>query len=163
MCELKTNKNPALVAKLIPCAFLIFFFTGCTSTPKIVESESFLGELILESAKSQLGKRYRFGGTSPGTGFDCSGLSWYSHKQNGINIPRISSDQFKKGIQVLRKNLSPGDLVFFETYRRGVSHVGIYQGNDSFIHALNRNKNVMIHRLSDNYYKKRYLGARRYW
>ena len=155
---------------------LIFFVTGCSSTPKIEgtnpylsksilkeEGEPFLGEFILESARSQLGKRYIFGGTSPKNGFDCSGLTWYSHKKNGINIPRISSDQFKGGKQISQKDLRPGDLVFFETYRRGASHVGIYSGDGNFIHSLNRNKKIAIQRLSNNYYKKRYLGARRYW
>lgn len=155
---------------------LTFFVTGCSSTPKIEESEPFLrksilkeegelflGKFILKSAKSQLGKRYKFGGTSPKIGFDCSGLTWYSHKKNGINIPRQSSDQFKGGKRISRNDLRPGDLVFFETYRPGASHVGIYTGDGNFIHSLNRNKNVAIQRLSNNYYKKRYLGARRYW
>jgi hypothetical protein len=155
---------------------LTFLVTGCSSTPKIEKSEPlfrqsilkeevepFLGKFILNSAKSQLGKRYKFGGTSPKRGFDCSGLTWYSHKKNGINIPRQSSDQFKSGKRISRKDLKPGDLVFFETYRSGASHVGIYTGGDNFIHSLNRNTTVAIQRLSNNYYKKRYLGARRYW
>lgn len=155
---------------------LNLFVTGCSSTPKIETAEPFLsesilkeegelvlGEFILESAKSQLGKRYKFGGTSPKTGFDCSGLTWYSHNRNGIKIPRISSDQYKGGKRISRKDLMPGDLVFFETYRRGASHVGIYTGSGKFIHSLNRGKNVAIQKLSNNYYKKRYLGARRYW
>ena len=154
----------------------IFFVTGCSSTPKIGGSEPllmestlkeedapFLGEFILKSATSQLGIRYKFGGTSPKIGFDCSGLSWYSHKKNGINIPRIASDQFNSGKHISQKDLLPGDLVFFETYRPGASHVGIYSGDGKFIHSLNRNKNIAIQKLSNNYYKKRYLGARRYW
>ena len=157
------------------CLFT-FFVTGCSSTPKIEESESFwvesifkeekkpfLGTFILESAKSQLGMRYRFGGTSPKAGFDCSGLTWYSHKKNGINIPRQASDQFTRGKRISQKNLKPGDLVFFETYRPGASHVGIYSGNGNFVHSINYNKNIAIQKLSNNYYKKRYLGARRYW
>lgn len=155
---------------------LTVFVTGCSSTAKIKESEPFLrnsnlkeedepylGKFILKSAMSQLRQRYKFGGTSPQTGFDCSGLSWYSHKTNAINIPRQSSDQFKGGKRISQKDLRPGDLVFFETYRPGASHVGIYTGDGNFIHALNRNKNVAIQSLSNNYYKKRYLGARRYW
>ena len=127
------------------------------------EGDQFLGKFILKSATSQLGIRYKFGGTSPKIGFDCSGLSWYSHKKNGINIPRIASDQFNSGKHISQKDLLPGDLVFFETYRPGASHVGIYSGDGNFIHSLNRNKNIAIQRLSNNYYKKRYLGARRYW
>ena len=115
------------------------------------------------SARLQLGERYKFGGKSPATGFDCSGLTWFSHKENGIHIPRQSFEQFNYGRPILKKDLKAGDLVFFETYRQGASHVGIYKGAGEFIHAPNRNKQVQIQVLSNSYYRKRYLGARRYW
>ena len=149
---------------------------ACSSAPKIEQSDPYvnksihkqkngdsIGELILKTATSQLGKAYKYGGTSPKIGFDCSGLTWYSHQKNGIKITRRSSDQFKGGKQILLKELQPGDLVFFQTYRSGASHVGIYAGGGNFIHSLNRSKNIAIQSLSNRYYKKRYLGARRYW
>jgi hypothetical protein len=165
-----TGKN------IILLCLLTFYVAGCSSPPKIEKSEPFvrksilkeenkpyLGKFILKSAKSLLGIGYLFGGTSSKTGFDCSGLTWYSHKKNGINIPRRSSAQFKRGKAISRKNLRPGDLVFFETYQPGASHVGIYAGDGNFIHASTNNKNIAIQSLSNIYYKQRYLGARRYW
>lgn len=173
LAERKTKQIEKIVSLL---CLLSFFVTGCSSIPKVEKSDPFLNESIhkkevepvvggsiLNSAKSQLGIRYKYGGTSPKVGFDCSGLTWYSHKKNGIKIPRVSSDQFKKGKRIPRKDLMPGDLVFFETYRPGASHVGIYMGSGNFIHSANIGKNVAIQKLSNNYYKKRYLGARRYW
>ncbi|MFW5443101.1 MAG: C40 family peptidase [Methylococcaceae bacterium] len=167
------SKTYKFISLLYLCSL---FITGCSSTPKIAESEPFLskpiakekntiliGEFIHNSALSQLEMHYKYGGTSPKTGFDCSGLAWYSHKKNGITIPRHSLAQFSSGKRILLKDLRPGDLVFFETYRQGASHVGIYSRDGNFIHALNRNKDVAIQKLANNYYKKRYLGARRYW
>ena len=143
--------------------FGLFVLIACSSTPKYQYAEPTSGQVILESARLQLGERYRFGGKSPATGFDCSGLTWFSHKENGIHIPRQSFEQFNYGRPILKKDLKAGDLVFFETYRPGASHVGIYKGAGEFIHAPNRNKQVQIQVLSNSYYRKRYLGARRYW
>ena len=143
--------------------FSLLVMAACSSTPKYQYAEPTSGQVILESARLQLGERYKFGGKSPATGFDCSGLAWFSHKQNGINIPIHSSEQFKYGRPISKAGLKAGDLVFFETYRQGASHVGIYKGAGEFIHAPNRNKQVQIQVLSNSYYRKRYLGARRYW
>lgn len=110
-----------------------------------------------------MGKKYCFGGRSPKTGFDCSGLAWWSHKQNGITIPRESFAQYRAGKKISRKKLMPGDLLYFQTYKKGASHVGIYDGKDGFVHAPNSRKKVQREKLSNSYYKKRYLGARRFW
>ncbi len=151
--------------RLCMCLCMItFLVAGCSSAPKYkARGGSGSGKKILKAAKSQVGKRYRFGGRSPKTGFDCSGLAWWSHKVNGLNIPRESADQYYSGRKVSRKRLRPGDLVFFQTYKRGPSHVGIYNGKGEFVHSPNSKKRVQITRLSNSYYKKRYLGARRYW
>ncbi|MCK4841402.1 MAG: C40 family peptidase [Methylococcales bacterium] len=143
----------------------MFFITACSSTPKadIDYKKLASGTPILKTAKSQLGVLYRYGGRSPATGFDCSGLTWFSHKTQGINIPRQTAEQFQHGKYISKKNLKRGDLVFFETYRPGASHVGIYSGNGMFIHSPNRNKRVQMQSLSNVYFKHRYLGARRYW
>ncbi|HDY86110.1 MAG TPA: hypothetical protein ENH74_10605, partial [Methylophaga sp.] len=77
--------------------------------------------------------------------------------------PRSTPDQFKSGQHIDRNKLSAGDLLFFRTMGQSVSHVGIYIDNDTFIHAPNSRKNVQVDSLDSAYYKKRYLGARRYW
>lgn len=94
-------------------------------------------ENLVETAETFLGIPYKWGGESPEEGFDCSGLSMVVYKLNGINLPRTSRQQFKTGRSIDRGELQTGDLVFFATgKKRGrVSHVGIYKGNDRFIHA----------------------------
>ena len=117
------------------------------------------GAKIVADAKKYLGVPYVWGGTTP-SGFDCSGLTFYVMRENGISIPRTSETQYTAGTYVSRSNLQPGDLVFFEnTYREGISHVGIYVGNGQFIHAAS--SGVIISNLSSSYYDSRYYGARR--
>ena len=81
----------------------------------------------------------------------------------GINIPRTSSQQSKGGKSVARSNLLPGDLVFFNTSGKGVSHVGMYVGNGQMIHAPNSSKPVKYDSINNSYYSSRYVNARRYW
>lgn len=155
---------------LILISIMSLIMGGCAGTPKVGKGETTGGRYspkkgfkILATAKSQIGKNYYFGGTSPKTGFDCSGLAWWSHKKNNINIPRESDRQYSFGKKIKRKDLMPGDLLYFTTYRRGASHVGIYDGRGGFIHSPNSRKKVKRTSLSNSYYKNRYLGARRYW
>jgi len=143
-------------------------FSGCstaptTPSPQLSHKSDSLGDFIVVSAKSQLGKRYKYGGESPQEGFDCSGLAMYSYQANGIAIPRQTNEQFKRGTQINKTDLRNGDLVFFSTYRSGASHVGIYMGDGLFIHSPNKGKNVRVETLNNPYYKKHYIGARRYW
>lgn len=115
---------------------------------------------ILHTALSYRGVKYRFGGATP-TGFDCSGFVMYVYNQHGIKLPRTADKQFEAGKPVkVKKDLKPGDLVFFETYEKGASHVGIYQGNNTFVHASSR-RGITVSELSEAYFSKRYLGARR--
>lgn len=115
---------------------------------------------VLATALSFRGVKYRFGGASP-DGFDCSGFVMYVFNKHGIKLPRTADKQFEIGTPVKRKaDLIPGDLVFFETYERGASHVGIYRGNDQFVHASS-SRGVTVSGLSEAYYSQRYLGARR--
>ena len=115
---------------------------------------------IIVTALSHRGVKYRFGGAAP-TGFDCSGFVMYVYNRHGIKLPRTADKQYESGKKLKGKNdLKPGDLVFFQTYEKGASHVGIYQGNGQFIHA-STSKGVTVNRLTDTYYAKRYLGARR--
>lgn len=114
---------------------------------------------IVKTAEKYLKTPYRFGGETP-KGFDCSGFVKYVYGQHGIKLPRTADVQFQKGKRVDRTSLKPGDLVFFTTYAPGASHVGIYYGGGKFIHASS-SRGVMISRLDENYWKPRYLGARR--
>ena len=118
---------------------------------------------IVKTAKTFLGLPYRWGGYSPDYGFDCSGLSMTAYYLNGLNLPRSAKGQYRAGTPVNRSQLLKGDLVFFGvSYGRKVSHVGIYAGNDQFIHAPGKGKRVRVDLLSGKYYKARYVGARTY-
>jgi cell wall-associated NlpC family hydrolase len=125
-----------------------------------VHSDSFLNR-ITTAALRLMGAGYRWGGASPATGFDCSGYIFYVFQQIGIHLPRTSFEQYQRGVAVAIGALNPGDLVFFTTYAKGPSHVGIYLGNGTFIHCLNANTGVVISRLDDSYYASRFVGARR--
>ena len=120
------------------------------------------GAALLATAKKQIGVKYKFGGKSP-SGFDCSGLAWWTHKQHGITIQRSSFKQFSDGKKIKKGNLKPGDLVFFTTYRKGASHVGFYNGKNGFVHAPSSGKKVQTTSMDNPWWKKRYVGARRYW
>ncbi|PID02652.1 endopeptidase Spr precursor [Sporosarcina sp. P2] len=115
---------------------------------------------LISTAKKYMGTPYRLGGTTP-TAFDCSGFTQYVFKEEGISIPRTTGQQMAIGTPVTKSELEVGDLVFFNTSGRGVSHDGIYIGDNNFIHA-SVSKGVMISSLDDPYYwKSRYIGARR--
>lgn len=117
---------------------------------------------VLQRAMSMLGTPYRWGGTSPERGFDCSGLVGYVYRTAlGIDLPRISREQASAGEQVVdRAAMAVGDLVFFG--RRGrVDHVGIYVGEGKFVHAPSRGKTVTVSSLEEGYWGGRFLQARR--
>jgi len=119
---------------------------------------------ITSLAKKKLGKRYVWGAIGTKNTFDCSGFTSYVCKKNGISIPRTSRAQSSYGKYVSRSNLRPGDLIFFDTSKRRkgyVNHVGIYLGNDRFIHASSAKKKVVISKLGKSFYSRRYKGARR--
>lgn len=118
----------------------------------------------IKVAKSLLGKRYRFGASTKTTkAFDCSSFTKYVIKKSkNKNLPRTAAAQASIGKHVDKKHLKKGDLVFFKgTYKRGISHVGIYAGNGKFIHASSGAKKVTISSLNKPYYRKHYAGARR--
>ncbi|HBM97422.1 TPA: hypothetical protein DD394_08090 [bacterium UBP9_UBA11836] len=114
---------------------------------------------LLNKARSYMGVPYVWGGTTP-SGFDCSGYVQYVYGQVGINLPRTADVQFNEGQAVSFGGEAPGDMVFFETYAPGASHVGIYLGNGEFIHASSSGY-VRVSSLEESYFKARYLGAKR--
>jgi cell wall-associated NlpC family hydrolase len=120
------------------------------------------GSNALTYALSLTGTRYHYGGTSPSEGFDCSGFVQYVFSHFGIELPRTAHDMAESLPKVRRDALRPGDLLFFNTNGRTYSHVGIYVGNDRFVHAPSTSsKIVMISDLSEEYWRKRLTGMRR--
>jgi cell wall-associated NlpC family hydrolase len=117
---------------------------------------------IIERARSWIGVRYRFGGSDEKRGFDCAGFVRRVFGTVGIELPRSAATQYRHGCIVEKDELEPGDLVFFRnTYKRGISHVGIYLGERKFIHAASRRRSVSIDSLDSPYYLARFAGARR--
>jgi cell wall-associated NlpC family hydrolase len=114
---------------------------------------------ITGTALRYLGVPYVWGGTSF-DGVDCSGFVWAVFAKNGIYLPRTADAQFEEGRHVPTRDLRAGDLVFFQTYAMGASHVGIYLGNGKFVHASSSD-GVRVDQLTEDYYSSRYLGARR--
>lgn len=113
-------------------------------------------------AMSLIGIHYRRGGTSPENGLDCSGLVRYVFRENRVaELPRTSAEMSKLGEHVEQKDLQPGDLVFFHTLKHAFSHVGIYLGDNKFIHAPSAGGAVRIESMDLSYWKKRFNGARR--
>lgn len=107
---------------------------------------------------------YLFGGKNPEAGLDCSGMVSYIYRQAaGLNVTGSAADIARRGKPVSRQGLRPGDLVFFNTLNRPLSHVGVYIGDDRFVHAPSTNGKVRIDRLDNRYYAQRYEMARSYF
>lgn len=135
-----------------------------STTPSATAESGMLGQAqeIVLRALSFIGVRYKYGGTTPDTGFDCSGLIRYVFNQaTGKSLPGNAREISQVGASIDRTELQPGDLVFFNTLRRPFSHVGIYLGDSRFVHAPSRGGKVEIVDMSDRYWQTRYNGARR--
>ncbi len=117
-----------------------------------------LGAIVVHDALRYVGVPYVWGGASP-HGFDCSGFTWYVYHLAGISIPRTADIQFAQGRPIAGDPI-PGDLVFFQTYDYGASHVGIYLGNGQFVNSIG--DDVHIASFNSYYFRSRYLGARRF-
>jgi cell wall-associated NlpC family hydrolase len=126
--------------------------------------EGLLRREIVRTAERFIGVPYQWGGESSVSGFDCSGLAMVAYQLNGLELPRTSGEQWQAGRPITAQDLAAGDLVFFAT-RGGqkVSHVGIFTGGDSFLHAPGRGSMIQTASLSNDYFKTRYLGARSYF
>lgn len=150
---------------------LVVCLAGCATTPEPVAKNTVEPQAIpvkkpeitpldrvVWNAKKQQGKMYRWGGTSPVTGFDCSGLTQYAFKQGAqVRIPRTAAEQYKAALQIPRQQAQKGDLVFFNTRGKRVSHVGIYLGDNRFVHAPRTGKAITTSKLQ-GYWEKHLTG-----
>lgn len=158
------------------CLFLLCAGLGsgaawCAENERAAESSTTLAGIqsftskasdLVVQAMTMIGTHYRWGGDSPETGLDCSGLVRYVFKEAwGANLPRTSVEISRVGTKVDPEELQPGDLVFYNTLRRGFSHVGIYLGDNKFIHAPSRGGQVRVDSMDLSYWKNRFNGARR--
>lgn len=130
--------------------------------PRYVAGLGVIDHPLANQALNQLGIRYKWGGKSPETGFDCSGLIVYSAQRSlGLKLPPRADDIAKFGDNVSKKDLQVGDLVFFNTLGTRYSHVGVYLGQDKFVHSPTRGSVVRIEDMTQRYWTARYTGARR--
>ncbi|WP_042273041.1 C40 family peptidase [Paraburkholderia heleia] len=117
---------------------------------------------VVVGALNMIGVRYRWGGNSPDSGLDCSGFVRYVFQDTlGMSLPRRAEEMSRVGEKVSMSNLKPGDLVFFNTMRRTFSHVGIYIGDNKFVHSPSTGSTIRVDDLDDGYWEKRFTGARR--
>jgi len=135
--------------------------TGCTSDPVTDTPSRQSAVQASDIAASMVGKPYRYGGRSP-QGFDCSGLVYFSYRRAGLDVPRSTHSQRASSRKVSLSRLGRGDLLFFDQEGKRSSHVGIYLGRDRFVHAPSSGKRVRIDSLSDPYWQKHLVDARRF-
>jgi cell wall-associated NlpC family hydrolase len=161
----------ALIFRII-CVAMLSFLMACASAPRAADHEAAsssdnvradkaTAQRAADYAQNMIGKPYRYGGNSP-TGFDCSGLVQYSYSRAGLPIPRTTRSQRESSAAVGSQSLRAGDLIFFDQEGRKSSHVGIYIGDGRFVHAPSSGKQVRVDTLDTKYWKKHYVGARRF-
>jgi cell wall-associated NlpC family hydrolase len=122
-----------------------------------------MGFIAARTAERFVGIPYRWGGNTVVDGMDCSGFARAVYNLCGVNIPRTSSEQYKIGQKIDKNELEDGDLVFFGGSESQITHVGIYVGNNRFVHAPKRGEDIKISTLNDNGFSKRFMGGRRYF
>ena len=167
---------------IFPLIFLLFL--GCAKqhqkglitpvTPEQKNQSQLIDELprnltkkrktVVLHAINNLGQPYTWGGHAPDTGFDCSGLVFYTHGKAGLIVPRTTKDQFKKGRPISKPAIQPGDLVFFKIPgKKADLHVGIYIGTEQFIHAPGSGRKICLSHLNNSYFSQHFQGARSYF
>jgi cell wall-associated NlpC family hydrolase len=166
---LRVPVNTALLPLVLGVAALA---TGCAGAPPqpvargpvlTVEpraGDTAVGGAIAELARGMVGTRYRYGGTDPAEGFDCSGLVYYAYGQAGYRVPRTSQELFRAVRKIAVGEADPGDLMFFQDQAK-LSHVGIYVGDGLFVHAPATGANVAIASLDSPYYQEHLVAVGR--
>jgi cell wall-associated NlpC family hydrolase len=152
---------------------LIALATGCASAPAervataptrvVLEARTdrgAIGDAIADVAMGMVGTRYRFGGTTPQDGFDCSGLVFYSYGQAGYAVPRTSQELFRTARKIALDDATAGDLMFFQDQTK-LSHVGIYLGDGLFVHAPSTGSTVAVASLGTQYYQQHLVAVGR--
>ncbi|MGF7130562.1 cell wall-associated NlpC family hydrolase [Paraburkholderia sp. EB58] len=135
--------------------------TGGTARSFLSGMAGKAGDVVV-GALNMIGVRYRWGGNTPDSGLDCSGFVRYVFQDTlGMALPRRAEEMSRVGEKVSMSNLKPGDLVFFNTMRRTFSHVGIYIGDNKFVHSPSTGSTIRVDDLDDGYWEKRFTGARR--
>jgi cell wall-associated NlpC family hydrolase len=165
-----TTATPFTLLPLLAVAALL---TGCASSANqspasaagrvVVESRAAnatVGAAIADLAMGMVGTRYRFGGTDPQQGFDCSGLVFYTYGQAGYEVPRTSQEQFRAARKIALGDANAGDLMFFQDQAK-LSHVGIYLGDGMFVHAPASGQNVAVASLDTPYYQQHLVAIGR--
>lgn len=131
--------------------------------PKTAKKEKDMGAIAARTAERFVGIPYRWGGENVVDGMDCSGFVRAVYNLCGLSIPRTSRDQFRAGDAVDKQDLQDGDLVFFGASADKINHVGIYVGDGKFVHAPRRGEDIRVSSVDDNYFEKRFVGAKRYF
>ncbi|AOE49615.1 C40 family peptidase [Kangiella sediminilitoris] len=162
------------IQQLLAVILLAVLITSCASTPRSSSQSgsaphrssteaprgSDKGLTIAQIAQAMVGVSYRYGGSNPDEGFDCSGLVYYSHLKVGEKIPRVSYAQLAASENVSMSDLQPGDLLFYRI-NGSPSHVGIYIGQGQFVHAPSSGKKVRVTSMANLYFKPRFIRAGR--
>jgi len=165
-------KTPPETKTVAPPRTLLADNASAPDAPEILEAtdatiepndpgEESLRLRLVNAARELLGTRYRWAGVSVKTGFDCSGLVQRVFSYFDIDLPHSSKEQYKVGEKIDKNDLEAGDLVFFSSGGKQPTHVGIYVGDNQFLHAARKAKGVVISDMSQSWYGRRFLGARR--
>jgi cell wall-associated NlpC family hydrolase len=149
------------MSKTVLFLVLVLFLAGCGAR-RPTDSTPALAHKVVNSAYSQIGKKYRLGGVSPQTGFDCSGLVWWAYQENGMTVPRRTVEQAKIGFAVPRQNAHPGDILVFRTPRSANGlHTGLYAGGDTFIHSPSSGARVRVENMNTSVWSSKLIAVRR--
>jgi len=159
-----------MLLRAVTLVALVILFAGCTASARRPEAPptpasagtSAAGEQIASLAKTLVGAPYRYGGADT-SGFDCSGLVYFVHRQLGISVPRTAAEQSLAATPVDLARLEPGDVVFFRDSGPEATHVGVYTGAHRFVHAPKSGRPVGYASLEDDYYRETFLGAGRFY
>jgi cell wall-associated NlpC family hydrolase len=135
-------------------------FPGAPEAPLVVSRGPVTAPAVVSTAMMLRGVPYRNGGSDP-SGFDCSGFVQWVFAQNGVRLPREVRDQYDAGTRIDPRDVTPGDLLFFQTVSRGASHVGVAIGGDEFVHAPSSTGVVRVEKFTARYWATRLVGARR--
>jgi cell wall-associated NlpC family hydrolase len=145
------------VRRLVVCCVCAAVLSGAS----VASAAPDPGTQVADLAQQYVGSPYRWGGFSP-AGFDCTGFVMWVFSQFGVSLPHNEAGQLSSGERISADDLQPGDvLVFANTYRRGLSHVGIYLGDGRFVHAADESHGVLVSSLWDGYWEVRFVGASR--